>query len=155
MTFKTTPNGTYGAGFPVPPRWMRPLMKPLMALGAMMMARRGMRLLVLTTTGARSGREHEVHLGWFPDGQGGWLIVASAAGAARNPAWYYNLAHNPDKVWITLEGRKIKVRPSQLQGEERSREFDKIVAVAPGYGEYVTKTDRELPVIRLVADATA
>src|SRR5262245_43076204 len=106
MTFKTTPNGTYGATMPSPPRWLRPLMKPMMGLVSAMMRRRGIRLLRLTTTGAKSGRVHEVDLGWFPEGDN-WLIVASAAGSAKNPAWYYNLAHNPDKTWITLDGRKI------------------------------------------------
>jgi deazaflavin-dependent oxidoreductase (nitroreductase family) len=48
-----------------------------------------------------------------------WLIVASAAGAARNPAWYYNLAAHPDQVWIETAGRKAAVTAEQLHGAER------------------------------------
>jgi PPOX class F420-dependent enzyme/OxyR family protein/deazaflavin-dependent oxidoreductase (nitroreductase family) len=49
-------------------------------------------LLILTTTGRKSGAERAVPVGWFPDGNGNWLVVASANGATDNPAWYYNLA---------------------------------------------------------------
>jgi hypothetical protein len=47
--------------------------------------------------------------------------VASAAGAARNPAWYYNLAAHPDKVWIETAGRKATVTAEQLHGAERDQ----------------------------------
>jgi deazaflavin-dependent oxidoreductase (nitroreductase family) len=58
----------------------------------------GFNALVLTTIGRKSGLERQTPVGWFPGPDGSWLIVASAAGAARNPAWYYNLAAHPDQV---------------------------------------------------------
>lgn len=148
MTVEITPNGTYGAQMP---RMPGPLAMVMKGLITGMIRMRGGKVLALTTVGAKSGRTHEVELGWFPDGDR-WLIVASAAGAAKHPAWYFNLARNPDKVWIVVDGRKIKVRPESLKGEEREQKFKEIAAAAPNYGQYQTKTDREIPVIRLTAE---
>ncbi len=149
MTFEVTPNGTRGAKMP---RLPRPISKIMFRyLASPMMRLMGAKVLTLITVGAKSGRTHEVDLGWWPDAGNRWLIVASNNGAARNPAWYYNLARNPDKVWIKLDGRKVKVRPEALQGEEREAKYNKIAALAPSYGNYRKSTDREIPVIRLTA----
>ncbi len=110
----------------------------------------GFDALVLTTVGARSGAERVNPVGWFPGRDGSWLIVAPAAGAAGNPAWYYNIAAHPDKVQIELEGRKIPVTAEQLHGTEREEAWRQITAAAPRFAGYQRKTDRELPVIRLV-----
>jgi deazaflavin-dependent oxidoreductase (nitroreductase family) len=112
----------------------------------------GGKVLTLITVGSKSGLIHEVALGWWPDTGNRWLIVASNSGAANHPAWYYNLARNPDKVWIKVDGRKLKVRPESLRGGERETKFNEIVAIAPSYGDYRRKTDREIPIIRLTAE---
>ena len=65
--------------------------------------------------------------------------------------WYFNLAKNPDQVWITIDGRKVHVLPESLEGAEREEAWKRIVAQSPGYGDYTTKTDREIPVVRLRA----
>jgi deazaflavin-dependent oxidoreductase (nitroreductase family) len=106
-------------------------------------------LLNLTTIGAKTGNRHTVPLSWYPDGENAWLVVASFGGAARHPAWYINMARHPDQVWIELGGRKIKVSPESLRGSEREQAWQRIVAVAPNYGEYQQHTDREIPVVRL------
>jgi deazaflavin-dependent oxidoreductase (nitroreductase family) len=111
----------------------------------------GFNALILTTIGRKSGAERTNPVGWFPGKDGSWLIVASAAGAAGNPAWYYNIAAHPDKVRIEVEGRTVAVAAEQLQGAERSEAWEQIVATAPRFGKYQQKTDRELPVIRLMA----
>ncbi len=111
----------------------------------------GFNALILTTVGRKSGAERTNPVGWFPGKDGSWLIVASAAGAPGNPAWYYNIAAHPDKVQIEVEGRRIAVVAEQLHGAERAGAWDQIVAAAPRFGGYQQKTDRELPVIRLVA----
>ena len=111
----------------------------------------GFNALILTTIGRKSGAERKNPVGWFPGKDGSWLIVASAAGAAGNPAWYYNIAAHPDKVQIEVEGRKVAVVAEQLHGAERAEAWELIVATAPRFGQYQQKTDRELPVIRLVA----
>ena len=111
--------------------------------------------LVLTTIGCKSGQQRSTPLVWFPGGDHSWLIVASAAGAPRNPAWYYNIAAHPDRVHIEVGGRVIPVTAEQLHGEERARAWSRIVEVADRFGKYQEQTDRELPVIRLTERSAA
>jgi deazaflavin-dependent oxidoreductase (nitroreductase family) len=111
----------------------------------------GLNTLVLTTIGRRSGARRTNPVAWFAGPDGSWLIVASAAGAARNPAWYYNIAAHPDQVQIEIGGRTVAVTADQLHGTERAAAWQQIVAAAPRFGGYQQKTDRELPVIRLVS----
>jgi deazaflavin-dependent oxidoreductase (nitroreductase family) len=113
----------------------------------------GFDALVLTTIGRKSGVERSTPLGWFPAEDGGWLIVASAAGAAKNPDWYHNLAAHPDQVQIETAGRKVAVTAEQLQGAEREKAWRQIASASPQFGQYKEKTDRELPIIRLRARA--
>lgn len=149
MAFDTR-NGTRGA--------RQPTANPLLKLGNKLMMRRarkstgttaGMRLLVLTTIGKKSGEPRSSPLAWFPGEDGTWLVVASAGGAVKNPAWYYNLAAHPDRVTIELGGETIPVVAEQLHGEERARAWAEIVDSAANFGSYEEKTDREIPVIRL------
>ena len=104
---------------------------------------------LLTTVGARTGVERTNVLGSFPDGTDAWLICASKSGAATHPAWFINLAKNPDKIWLEVGNRKLKVAAELLEGKEREDALARIAATAPRYGEYQKKTDREIPVIRL------
>ncbi len=114
----------------------------------------GMDVLILTTVGAKTGQRRETLLGSFPDGDAAWLVVASAAGAAKNPAWYHNLAAHPDQAEVEIGGQKVKVTATQLAGAERDAAWQRITAAQPRYSGYETKTDREIPVIRLAASAT-
>jgi deazaflavin-dependent oxidoreductase (nitroreductase family) len=111
----------------------------------------GVNALVLTTVGRKSGRERTTPVGWFPGKGDSWLIVASAGGAVRNPAWYYNIAANPDQIRIEVDGRKVAVVAEQLHGDERAEAWQQIITAAPRFAQYQQKTDRELPIIRLVA----
>ena len=150
MSFNT-PAGTRGARQPSGRvmRWMNGLMARRIRRrgGGQFM---GFDALVLRTIGRKSGLERTTPVGWFPAADGSRLIVASAAGAPRNPAWYYNLAANPDQVRIDVNGETIEVRAEQLHGAERAEAWQQIITGAPRFAEYQTKTDRELPVIRLV-----
>jgi deazaflavin-dependent oxidoreductase (nitroreductase family) len=110
----------------------------------------GLNALILTTIGRRSGAERSNPVGWFPGKDGGWLIVAAAAGTAGNPAWYYNIAARPGQVRIEVEGRAVAASAEQLHGAERTEAWEQIIATAPRFARYQQKTDRELPVIRLV-----
>jgi deazaflavin-dependent oxidoreductase (nitroreductase family) len=110
----------------------------------------GIDALLLTTIGRRSGLERTTPVGWFPGDDGSRLIVASAGGAAVNPAWYYNLGAHPDKVQIEVEGRKVAVVAEQLHDAERAVAWQQISTAVPRFVQYQQKTDRELPIIRLV-----
>jgi deazaflavin-dependent oxidoreductase (nitroreductase family) len=110
----------------------------------------GFNALVLTTVGRKSGVERATPVGWFPGPDGSRLIVASAAGAQGNPAWYYNIAAHPDQVQIEVDGRKIAVLAEQLHGAEREQAWQQITTAAPRFTKYQVKTDREIPIIRLV-----
>jgi len=79
----------------------------------------GMDVLFLTTIGSKAGQRRQTPVAWFPDGEDALLIVASAAGSARNPAWYHNLGTHPDQVWIDLPQRTLQVTPEQLEGARR------------------------------------
>jgi deazaflavin-dependent oxidoreductase (nitroreductase family) len=146
-----TPDGTRGArprGSPgAVGRWVQ---------GRMMRQHRkswkflGMDLLFLTTIGRKSGQERVTPVAWFPGPDGTWVIVASAAGSARNPAWYRNIAAHPDRVSIELASGKTAVTAEQLGGADRAQAWQQITAAQPRYAKYQQKTDRELPVIRLI-----
>jgi deazaflavin-dependent oxidoreductase (nitroreductase family) len=114
----------------------------------------GMDVLFLTTIGNKTGKRRETPVAWFPDGDDAWLIVASAGGAARNPDWYHNLAAHPDQVWAELPDRTLQVTPAQLEGARRQERWQRIVQAQPRYARYQEKTDRPLPVIRLVPAST-
>jgi len=109
----------------------------------------GMQALVLTTVGAKSGTQRHTPVAYFPDGADTWLIVASANGAAKNPARYYNLAAHPDTAQIKIAGRTIAVSAEQLHGDDRQHAWHHITSTAKRFAKYEQKTDRELPVIRL------
>ena len=109
----------------------------------------GFPTVLLTTVGAKTGQERTHVLGGFADGGDAWLIVASKGGAATHPAWFINIARNPEKVWLEVGNRKFRARAESLQGAEREAAYARVVAVAPQYGGYLKKTDREIPVIRL------
>ena len=109
----------------------------------------GFPVVLLTTVGAKTGAEHTHVLGGFPDGQDAWLIIASKGGAATHPHWFHNIAKNPDKVWAQVGSRKMRVNVESLQGAEREAAYGRVVAVAKNYGDYLTKTDREIPVLRV------
>ena len=108
----------------------------------------GFNALVLTTIGRKSGLQRQTPVGWFPGQDDSRLIVASAAGAARNPAWYYNLAAHPE-VTVDVQGRKVEVTATQLAGAERAEAWKQITAAAGRFAGYQEKTDRELPILRL------
>jgi deazaflavin-dependent oxidoreductase (nitroreductase family) len=157
MSVDVTPKGTRGARIPQFPGWLtRAVLGMLIGayrLSGGRMTMFGVPMLVLTTVGAKSGKTRRVPLTWFPDRPGSRLIVASLGGAANHPAWFYNLARNPDKVWIEIKGSTTKVRPETLQDTERAEAWKRIVATYKGYGDYERKTDRLIPVVRLVNEA--
>lgn len=111
----------------------------------------GKPVLYLTTKGAKSGNERVTPVGYEPDGPNAWLIVASLGGAARNPAWYYNVVAHPDALSIEVAGERYDAKAEQLDGDRRAEAWKRITAERPNMAEYQTQTDRILPVLRLTA----
>jgi deazaflavin-dependent oxidoreductase (nitroreductase family) len=107
----------------------------------------GADLLLLTTTGAKSGQPRLSPLAFFRvDGK--LLVIGSFAGADVNPAWVHNLRTNPSaRVEIGNESSDVTAR--ELPQAERDDLFPKITAVAPGFAEYQAKTSRIIPVFEL------
>jgi deazaflavin-dependent oxidoreductase (nitroreductase family) len=154
MSIEKSPSGTRGVR--QPPRLIARLMMPMMRRIHRLTGDRfnGMDLVYLTTVGARSGQERTATVARFDDGAGGWLVVASAGGAATHPAWYHNIAAHPDQVTAEVSGRRQKVTVEQLEGAEREAAWAVVVRRAPAFGAYVAKTDRQLPVLRLTPTTT-
>ncbi|MEU7184265.1 nitroreductase/quinone reductase family protein [Streptomyces sp. NPDC045369] len=109
----------------------------------------GSDLLLLTTTGATSGKPHTVPLGCVRDG-GLLLVVGSNLGAPDHPDWYRNLLARP-QVRVEFGTEAFEAIAVPAEGERRDRLFAQVVAVAPGYGDYQAATSRTLPVVVLEA----
>jgi deazaflavin-dependent oxidoreductase (nitroreductase family) len=147
---RITPAGTRGRDLPGVGRFLYRLMAPLFGRLA---ARRVHGLVEIVTVGTRSGRRRTSTVRAFPEGGDAWLVVASFGGSTNHPAWFFNIARNPDQVWLQVDGREVRVQPASLQGEERERAWQRITSEASGFRQYQESTDREIPVVRLTAAA--
>ena len=102
-------------------------------------------MVLLTTTGARSGQERTSPLTYTTDGEG-IVLIASRAGDDRHPDWYHNLVANPEVV-IELGTERFEARARTAEEPERTRLFDERVSAMPRFGDYVEMTDRAIPVV--------
>jgi deazaflavin-dependent oxidoreductase (nitroreductase family) len=153
MNIKKARRGTRGANVRATMWLMRPMRKLMIRQHRRSgNTFKGMDILYLNTVGAKSGQRRQTPLAYFPDDDG-WLIVASIAGAATNPAWYHNIAAHPDQVTVEVDGGLHRVIPEQLEGPRREEAWQRIVASQSRYAGYQEKTDRVLPVI-LLSSAT-
>ena len=107
----------------------------------------GSPLLLLTTTGAKTGRKHTTPLVYFRDGER-IAVFGSKGGAPTHPAWYHNLVAHPE-VTVELPGETFEARAVTLAGDERARIWTAQKELMPGFKDYEQKTDREIPVIVL------
>jgi deazaflavin-dependent oxidoreductase (nitroreductase family) len=107
----------------------------------------GAPMVLLTTTGAKSGQRHTTPLVYLAEGDR-LFIFASFAGAPTNPAWYHNIQANP-RVSIEVGADKYDADATVLAGDERDRVFAAQVGVMPGFADYQTKTSRVIPVVEL------
>ena len=110
----------------------------------------GMRVLLLTTTGRKSGQPRSTPLSCL-EHEGGYVVVASNGGARNDPAWYRNLQHDP-RARIQVGRQQMAVRAEVLGPAERAALWERLVAVAPTYGRYAGKTEREIPLVWLRPD---
>jgi proline iminopeptidase len=109
--------------------------------------REGSTVLLLTTTGRKTGEQRTTPLIYAEDGDR-YVIVASKGGAPEHPGWYRNLVKNPE-VELQVKDDVFRARARTAEGEERERLWRKANEVWPHYDEYAEKTDREIPVVVL------
>jgi deazaflavin-dependent oxidoreductase (nitroreductase family) len=105
------------------------------------------RLLLLTTTGARTGSPRTTPMMFHPDGDR-VLVMASNAGARKPPDWYANLLANPS-VKVEIGNESYSATATVLEGEERERLWAAITAANPFFTDHERKAEREIPVVAL------
>jgi deazaflavin-dependent oxidoreductase (nitroreductase family) len=108
----------------------------------------GARLLLLTTTGARSGKPHTTVLGYYPDTADRVLVVGSAGGGPKHPDWYHNLLANP-RATVETGVFTYEADALVLRDAERDDTFARLAEADPGWAEYQSKTTRVIPVVAL------
>jgi deazaflavin-dependent oxidoreductase (nitroreductase family) len=107
----------------------------------------GRDLLLLTTTGRKSGRAHTTPMVYTREGER-LLVYASKGGAPSHPDWYLNLVADPHVV-VEAGSERYDAIATPLEGEERDREFAQQVERRPQFGEYQAQTTRVIPVVAL------
>jgi deazaflavin-dependent oxidoreductase (nitroreductase family) len=107
----------------------------------------GAPVLLLTSTGAKSGQRRTTPVVYRPDGER-MVIFASKAGAPENPAWFHNLRANPTAT-VEVGTDTIEVEAIVTDGEERERLFSKQKQLMPQFADYEQKTTRQIPVVAL------
>ena len=109
----------------------------------------GLGVLTLETRGRRTGRRRSSPLLYFEfDDSGDFVVVGSNYGQDHHPAWYLNLAADPE-VCIETGGRRFAARARTATGEERAALFEKVIAANARFAGYRASTDREIPVVTL------
>jgi deazaflavin-dependent oxidoreductase (nitroreductase family) len=107
----------------------------------------GASLLLLTTTGAQSGRMHTTPLAYTREGDH-YIIIASTGGAPTNPAWYHNLVAHPE-VTVEVAHETFQAQASVAEGVERERLYTQMAAQMPLFAEHQRNTTRQIPVVIL------
>lgn len=107
----------------------------------------GTTVLLLTTKGRKSGEPRELPL-IFDEHDGDYVIVASKGGAPTHPAWYLNLAEDPE-VTVQVRADRFQARARTASADERPELWKLMNQSWPSYDEYQQKTDREIPVVVL------
>jgi deazaflavin-dependent oxidoreductase (nitroreductase family) len=109
--------------------------------------KRGAKILLLTTSGRKTGRPTTTPLIYERDGDR-YVIVASRGGAPKHPGWYLNLSKHPE-VEVQVHDEVFHARARTVEGEERERLWRLAARQWPDYDEYVKRTDRRIPVVVL------
>jgi len=107
----------------------------------------GRTLLLLHTTGAKSGKERVNPVAYTRDGER-YVVIASKGGASDNPDWYYNILAHP-RLTVEVGTETFEVEARVTEEPERTRLYDKMVETFPGFDDYRRRTERVIPVIVL------
>lgn len=106
-----------------------------------------MPVLLLHTTGRRSGEPRTNALTYFPKGAS-YVVIASFLGEPRNPAWLLNLRTDADAD-VLVGSRRLPVRAREAAGAEREQLWSEVISKAPDYAEYQSRTERKIPIVVL------
>jgi deazaflavin-dependent oxidoreductase (nitroreductase family) len=112
----------------------------------------GMHHVVLTTVGRKSGKVHKVALPYWLDSEGRRVVVASFSGAPQHPSWFVNLRDrtaNPE-VHVRVQGSAFWAEPEILEGDDYQQTWAGLTADRAYYNDYQSRTDRQIPLVRLV-----
>ena len=104
-------------------------------------------VLLLITTGRKTGRERTNPLLYLQDGEN-LVVVASVGGAPKHPDWYWNLKANPE-ARVQIKDRTLRVSAEEAKDEEKRRLWRLVVEMYPPYEDYQRRTQREIPVFVL------
>lgn len=107
----------------------------------------GAPMIIVTHTGAKSGRTHTTPLVYSKDGDR-YVIIASKAGAPTNPSWYHNLIAHPEVI-VEVGNETFAAKAVEAKGAERDRLFDAQASLMPQFSDYQRNTSRKIPVIAL------
>jgi deazaflavin-dependent oxidoreductase (nitroreductase family) len=107
----------------------------------------GAPLLLLTTTGAKSGKEHTTPLMYLPYGDR-LVVFASKAGADTNPDWYYNIVAHP-MATVEVRNKIFEATATVVTGEHRDQLFAQQAKLFPGFADYQRMTRRKIPAVSL------
>ena len=103
--------------------------------------------LILRTIGRKSGNELVTPL-IFGEEDGTYIVIASKAGYPQHPAWFFN-SQAADQVDVQVKAERFKATARVVEGEERTRLWDKMVDIYPPYTDYQAATERQIPVVVL------
>ena len=106
-----------------------------------------MPILLLTTTGRKTGRPRTTPLLYVTDGEN-IVVVASNAGRPRHPLWWLNLEKNPEAE-VQVRNEKRRVKAEEASGEERKRLWQLVVDMYPEYEKFQRTANRQIPVVVL------
>lgn len=107
----------------------------------------GLPVLLLTTTGRKTGKKRITPLGYF-EYDGYYVISATYAGLDIHPAWFHNLKNNPE-VELQIQDKRLTAMAEPANPTLRQQLWDTLVERAPGYGGYEKRTTREIPMVLL------
>jgi proline iminopeptidase len=108
----------------------------------------GVPTLLITTTGARTGRRIRQALIYGRSTDGGHVVIASKGGAPNHPGWFFNLQADPEAT-VQVGADVFTARARIAEGEERAALWSQLCGIWPAYDEYQSKTDRVIPVVVL------
>ena len=112
----------------------------------------GMRMLILTTRGRRSGKARSVPLGYILDGVS-FVVIASYGGSAAHPAWYLNLLSEP-RGFVQVKGRRTPVTAQVADPSARELLWNRLVEKTPLYQKFQDRTERQIPMVLLTPEVS-